>query len=154
MKFEEILELVDVVSKSELTTFKYENEGVKIKLGKDKKSNTIVYANDTIAKSSVTTNVIATDDFAEMVSSNINDIDEDLNIIKSPLVGMFYSSPNEDSEPFVKVGDKVSKGQVIGIVEAMKLMNEIESDVDGEVVEILAKNASGVEYAQPLFTIK
>ena len=73
--------------------------------------------------------------------------------VTSPLVGTFYTAPAEDAEPFVKVGDTVKKGQVVAIVEAMKLMNEIESDFDGTVTEILVKNGQAVEYGQPLFRI-
>lgn len=74
-------------------------------------------------------------------------------IIESPIVGTFYASSNPDSDPFVSVGATVRKGQVLCIIEAMKLMNEIESDVDGQVVEILVQNEQGVEYGQPLFKI-
>ena len=74
-------------------------------------------------------------------------------VITCPLVGTFYSSPAPDAEDYVKVGDTVKKGQVIGIVEAMKLMNEIESDYSGTVAEILVNNQEGVEYGQPLFRI-
>jgi len=75
-------------------------------------------------------------------------------LIKAPLIGTFYSSPSPDSEAFVKVGDKVAKGEIICIIEAMKTMNEIESDKDGEIAEILARNATPVEYGQPLFRLK
>jgi len=73
--------------------------------------------------------------------------------VESPLVGTFYAAPAEDAESFVKVGDRVEKGQTLGIVEAMKLMNEIESDYSGTVAEILVNNQEGVEYGQPLFRI-
>ncbi len=79
---------------------------------------------------------------------------EGKNVVESPLVGTFYVAPSEDAEPFVKVGDIVKKGQTLAIIEAMKLMNEIESDYDGEVVEILVNNGQGVEYGQPLFIIE
>lgn len=74
--------------------------------------------------------------------------------IKSPIVGTFYRAPSPDSEPYVKVGDVVSVGQVLCIVEAMKLMNEIESDVNGKIVQILVENAQPVEYGQTLFLIE
>ena len=76
------------------------------------------------------------------------------NVVKSPLVGTFYAAPSEDAQPFVKVGDTVKKGQTLAIVEAMKLMNEIESEFDGVVTEILVENEDNVEYGQTLFRIQ
>lgn len=73
---------------------------------------------------------------------------------KSPIIGTFYRSPSPDKDSFVKVGDMVSKGQIICIIEAMKLFNEIESEFDGKVVKVLAENAQPVEYEQPLFLIE
>lgn len=77
-----------------------------------------------------------------------------LHIVKSPLVGTFYGSSAPGAAPFVSVGDRIEKGQVIGIVEAMKLMNEIESDVTGEIVQCLATNGQAIEYGQPLFRVR
>lgn len=79
---------------------------------------------------------------------------DNLHEVKSPIVGSFYASPSPDAEAYVKVGDSVSQGQVLCIVEAMKLMNEIESDVSGKIVKILAQNGQPVEYNQPLFVIE
>ena len=76
------------------------------------------------------------------------------NIVTSPMVGTFYSSPSPDAKPFVSVGDSVKKGQVIAIIEAMKLMNEIESEFDGVVEAVLVKDESVVEFGQPLFRIR
>ena len=73
--------------------------------------------------------------------------------MESPLVGTFYAAPSEDAAPFVSVGDTVKKGQTLAIVEAMKLMNEIESDYDGTIAEIFVENGQAVEYGQPLFRI-
>jgi acetyl-CoA carboxylase biotin carboxyl carrier protein len=80
--------------------------------------------------------------------------EEGLYLLKSPIVGTFYQSPSPDAPPFVKPGDRVQQGQVICIVEAMKLMNEIESDVAGEIVKPLVTNGQPVEYGQPLFSIR
>jgi acetyl-CoA carboxylase biotin carboxyl carrier protein len=80
--------------------------------------------------------------------------EEGLHSVKSPIVGTFYEAPSPGSPPFIKVGDHVNAGQVLCIVEAMKLMNEIESDVAGEVVKILVSNGQPVEYGQPLFKIR
>ena len=79
---------------------------------------------------------------------------EDLHLVKSPIVGTFYGSPSPGAEPFVKVGAYVEAGETLCIVEAMKLMNEIESDMSGEVLRIFAENGQPVEYGQPLFGIR
>jgi acetyl-CoA carboxylase biotin carboxyl carrier protein len=82
------------------------------------------------------------------------DPDAGLHLLKSPIVGTFYGSPSPGSSPFVSPGDHVEKGQVICIVEAMKLMNEIESDVSGEIVKCLVTNGQAIEFGQPLFAIR
>jgi acetyl-CoA carboxylase biotin carboxyl carrier protein len=79
---------------------------------------------------------------------------EDLHIIKSPIVGTFYAAASPESQPFVKVGDAIQEGKVVCIVEAMKLMNEIEADVSGDVVRVLVENGQPVEYGQPLFAVR
>jgi len=79
---------------------------------------------------------------------------ESLHVVASPIVGTFYSAPSPDSPSYVRVGDRISKGQVLCIVEAMKLLNEIESDVDGVVAEIYPKNAQPVEYGESLFGVR
>ena len=80
--------------------------------------------------------------------------DSGLHMVKSPIVGTFYGSPSPGAAPFVAPGDHVEKGQVIGIIEAMKLMNEIESDVAGEVVKCLVSNGQAIEFGQPLFSVR
>ncbi|MBU8904990.1 acetyl-CoA carboxylase biotin carboxyl carrier protein [Desertibacillus haloalkaliphilus] len=80
--------------------------------------------------------------------------DETLHKITSPMVGTFYSAPSPDADPYVKAGDKVSTDSVVCIVEAMKLMNELEAEVNGEIVEVLVENGQLVEYGQPLFLVK
>lgn len=79
--------------------------------------------------------------------------DENLHVVKSPIVGTFYSSPTPSADPFVRAGDRVDAGQVLCIIEAMKLMNEIESDVAGEVMRVFVENGQPVEYGEPLFAI-
>jgi acetyl-CoA carboxylase biotin carboxyl carrier protein len=81
-------------------------------------------------------------------------LEENLHLVKSPIVGTFYESPSPGAPPFVKPGDKVALGQVLCIVEAMKLMNEIESDVAGEVVKMLVTNNQPIEYGQALYSIR
>jgi acetyl-CoA carboxylase biotin carboxyl carrier protein len=82
------------------------------------------------------------------------DADADLIVIKSPMVGTFYRAPAPDADPYVTEGDKVSRGQVVCIIEAMKIMNEIESEYAGTVAGIQVENAAPVEYGQPLFSLK
>ena len=79
---------------------------------------------------------------------------EDLHVVKSPIVGTFYAGPNPESAPFVKVGDVVQAGQTVCIIEAMKLMNEIEADISGEVARIMVANGEPVEYGEPLFALR
>ena len=88
------------------------------------------------------------------VSHGAAAVRSDLHVIKSPIVGTFYGSPSPGSDPFVTAGAKVEAGQVLCIIEAMKLMNEIESDVPGELVEVYAENGKPVEYGEPLFGIR
>jgi acetyl-CoA carboxylase biotin carboxyl carrier protein len=80
--------------------------------------------------------------------------EEELHMVKSPIVGTFYEAPGPGALPFVKPGDQVAAGQVLCIIEAMKLMNEIESDASGEIVKVLVNNGQPVEYGQPLFAIR
>ena len=160
MEMEKMIELIDAVSKSDLTGFKYEEDGIKLHLSK--KENTCYVTENVSAPVNMTGTASAGVVSAEMGKTNAEG-DQTLgaaaeeavagNIVESPLVGTFYSAPAEDAESFVKVGDRVEKGQTLGIVEAMKLMNEIESDYSGTVAEILVNNQEGVEYGQPLFRI-
>jgi acetyl-CoA carboxylase biotin carboxyl carrier protein len=78
---------------------------------------------------------------------------DDFHVVKSPIVGTFYAAPSPDAQPFVRVGDRVESGQALCIIEAMKLMNEIESDVAGEVIRIFVESGQAVEYGEPLFSI-
>ena len=165
MEMEKMIELIDAVSKSDLTGFKYEEDGIKLHLSK--KENTCYVTENVSAPVNMTGTASAATGSAGVVSAEMEKTnaegDQTLgaaaeeavvgNIVESPLVGTFYSAPAEDAESFVKVGDRVEKGQTLGIVEAMKLMNEIESDYSGTVAEILVNNQEGVEYGQPLFRI-
>ena len=168
MKVEQVLELVKAVSDSELTEFKYEEDGVKLSLKKT--SDKIVQvpapaapvAAPVIAPAMMpaapvqaaapAANVTAPAETPAAAQATGESVPEG-NVVKSPLVGTFYAAPAEDAEPYVKVGDSVKEGQVLAIVEAMKLMNEIESDFTGTVKEILVENGQGVEFGQPLFVI-
>ena len=154
MEMEKMIELIDAVSKSDLTGFKYEEEGIKLHLSK-KENTCYVTENLSAPENAVTTSAAEIKKAAEgdQISGTSAEEIPVGNVVESPLVGTFYAAPAEDAESFVKVGDRVEKGQTLGIVEAMKLMNEIESDYSGTVAEILVNNQEGVEYGQPLFRI-
>ncbi|MDO4169068.1 MAG: acetyl-CoA carboxylase biotin carboxyl carrier protein [Lachnospiraceae bacterium] len=138
MQYEQILELVREVSKAGLSNFEYTEGDVKIAMScpetLEHDTEVIKIKPETVVKE-------------EPVAEKTGDV------VTSPLVGTFYQAPSEDAEAFVKIGDKVKKGQVLGIVEAMKLMNEIESEYEGTITEILVENEQPVEYGQPLFRI-
>lgn len=141
MDIENLIKLVNAVSESKLTSFSYEENGVSISFGKES------------VKEIVTANVVTESKVEQVVSHAVAEPESTGKVVKSPLVGVFYVAPGEDKDPYVSVGDKVKKGQVLAIVEAMKLMNEIESEFDGTIVEVLVENGQTVEYGQPLFRI-
>ncbi|MCU6696949.1 acetyl-CoA carboxylase biotin carboxyl carrier protein [Laedolimicola ammoniilytica] len=147
MEFENILKLIDSVSASKLDSFVYEQNGTKIRLEKKKQKIQLNGTPDLAMESAA---ICA----KEAVTDTDTGTQKSGKTITSPLVGVFYAAPSEDADPFVKVGDPVKKGQVVGIVEAMKLMNEITSDCDGVVREVCVENAEAVEYGQPLFVIE
>ena len=154
MNIAEIKELVKVIDESNLTTFELEQEGVKLVLKKEAVAAMPVAAPVTVA-APVVSSVVASNVDVKVEENVKNEVPVVAgNTINSPMVGTFYASSAPDKPAYVKVGDKVKKGQVVCIVEAMKLMNEIESDVDGEVVEILVNNEEMVEYGQPMFVIR
>lgn len=141
MNIEELLQLINRVSASTLTEFQYEENGMV--LGMKKESATLTSCNSVDLPKQTVETIQHTDDA----------VTQEDQYIKSPLVGTFYVAPSEDSAPFVKTGDSVTKGQTLAIVEAMKLMNDIESEFDGVITEILVENGQAVEYGQPLFRI-
>ena len=145
MEVKEIIELMKAMSENGMTGFELEEGDWKLSMKREKK----IVAGSMIQTADVTAMEQVSGENAEKKVSGISE-----KVITCPLVGTFYSSPAPDAEDYVKVGDTVKKGQVIGIVEAMKLMNEIESEYDGIVEEILVKNEETVEYGQPLFRIR
>ena len=153
MEFEQLVKLIEVMDASGLTEFDYETDAIKLHLGRKIENVVHMTAIDQRPADAVRiSETIQTDktmEAAEPMPTSKKGTD-----IVSPIVGMFYAASSPEAEPFVKVGDRVSKGQVIGIVEAMKLMNEIQSDVAGIVTEIYVENGDGVEYGQPLICVQ
>ncbi len=155
MEIKEIIELIKAVSENSLTSFELEQGNTKISI--KKKGPKVVRVAGAAGNGSGAAEEIVTvlDTQAEPAAApqKTGDINSD-KVITSPLVGTFYSASSPDAEPFVKEGDTVKKGQVLGIIEAMKLMNEIESEYDGVIEAVLVGNEEVVEYGQPLFRIR
>jgi acetyl-CoA carboxylase biotin carboxyl carrier protein len=146
MNYEEIKKLMDDMGNSKLSEIEIEfPDGIKISMKKD---NGVKLSAPVPMVQEV--NSPAVQEPADLVVQK----EPEGNVVKSPMVGTFYSKSSPTSEPFVKVGSKVKKGDTLCIIEAMKLMNEIESEFDGEVVKVLVKDDEMVEYGKPLFIIK
>ena len=145
--------LVKVVEQSDITEFSVQEGDLKIKISKNSKqsANTVFSqpSNPVFVHSSEPVPVTETKVSAIPEETNAN-----FHEVRSPIVGTFYRSPAPDADTYVQVGDSVSVGSVLCIIEAMKLMNEIESDFDGKIVKVLVENATPVEYNQPLFLIE
>ena len=156
MDYQQILELVKEVSKAGLTNFEYTEGNIRIAISCPQPEEKIVVPASNLVLQEAAGAGANTVETAAPAQQEPEQIAEEKggNVVKSPLVGTFYAAPSEDAQPFVKVGDTVKKGQTLAIVEAMKLMNEIESEFDGVVTEILVENEDNVEYGQPLFRIQ
>ena len=173
MKIDEIMTLIQAVSDSTLTSFELVEGDTRICLKREKEKSKIVTVAAPAVDPAVTAQMVSAaagmagavpvpaaaqapapaPAGGEEAASENGDAAAG-NVVTSPLVGTFYAAASPDAEPFVKVGDTVKKGQVLGIIEAMKLMNEIESEYDGVVEAVLVKNEDVVEYGQPLFRIR
>jgi acetyl-CoA carboxylase biotin carboxyl carrier protein len=148
----EVKRLLAFMQENGLEEFEYERGGVHIRLKKASAGPTaspVAAASPVEAPSSPAPASTSTRDPGKPAAPSA-----DVHLIKSPIVGTYYSAPSPEAEPFVTVGARVESGQVLCIIEAMKLMNEIESDVAGEVVQILVENGHPVEYGEPLFGIR
>ena len=191
MEFNQILELIDHVSASELTAFTYETADLTLSMehgkpqiiqgvmgetvenipaagmagGKVRRAGSVAAtvsdpademaaADKNAAETQGVQNTVPVQNIEQPENVSQKSDDQTGSLVTSPLVGTFYAAPSQDLPPYVQVGDKVKKGQVLAIVEAMKLMNEIESDFDGEIAEIYVENGQPVEYGQKLFRIR
>jgi acetyl-CoA carboxylase biotin carboxyl carrier protein len=167
LKVQEIRELIKLVDQSSIDEFVYENDGSKIKMKKNQATSVtsvkqVQTGANVVNEIPVAPTVTFTPTAAvqevkqEEAGKEANNQRETANLhkITSPMVGTFYASPTPEADVYVKAGSTVSKDSIVCIVEAMKLFNEIEAEVNGEVVEVLVKNGQLVEYGQPLFLVK
>jgi len=163
MNQKELKELIDFLIEKDISEFELERGDVKVRIkrGGDTAAPVIAHAvpmatMPMTAPLAPAGNVIPTGapPPASGKPTPMAATEEELHMVKSPIVGTFYEAPGPGALPFVKPGDQVAAGQVLCIIEAMKLMNEIESDASGEVVKVLVNNGQPVEYGQPLFAIR
>ncbi|MFK3958512.1 acetyl-CoA carboxylase biotin carboxyl carrier protein [Guptibacillus hwajinpoensis] len=160
LKVQEIRELIKLIDQSSIDEFEYESDGSKIVL----KKNDVQYAEAPVQQPVQQTVAQQAPEPVKQVAATAKEQateqpkeekqDESLHKIESPMVGTFYARPNPESDLYVKTGEKVSEDSVVCIIEAMKLFNEIEAEVNGEIVEMLVEDGQLVEYGQPLFLVK
>jgi acetyl-CoA carboxylase biotin carboxyl carrier protein len=141
MEFQQIKELISLVNASDITDLEIQNQDFRIRIRKEQKENPVVVQS------------LAKVDEEQVIPRGEKVVEEGLVAITSPMVGTFYRAPAPDADPFIRVGETITPGQVLYIIEAMKMMNEIESDIGGVVKQILVENGEPVEYGQPLLLI-
>lgn len=143
MEYENIKQLIEEMGNSKLTAVNIEfPDGTKISMKKDKMQEKIIQNIPTVENNTI----------ENQIKENKNE--KKGNIIKSPMVGIFYLKPSPTAEPYIEIGKEVKKGDVLCIIEAMKLMNELESEYTGKVTEVLVKDGEAVEYGTPLLRIE
>jgi acetyl-CoA carboxylase biotin carboxyl carrier protein len=150
MNLKEIKELINLMNENELTELEIEREGTKIRLRKSSAGRFEAVTEEPGAGRS--TEIVRPDSAAAKAESAAPS--KNLTAIKAPMVGTFYRAPSPDSKPYIEIGQQVEAGQVVCVIEAMKLMNEIKSEVKGKVAEIMAENSTPVEYGQALFMVE
>jgi acetyl-CoA carboxylase biotin carboxyl carrier protein len=143
MELDEIKNLIELLQETDITELLIEKEGSKLKIKREK----------FLSSFEVVPNVTKPVQSEVQQTNEVVDEDQKLAKITSPIVGIFYSATSPEGPPFVEVGSPVKKGQVLCIIEAMKLMNEIECDTDGTIAKILIENGQPVEYGEPLFLV-
>jgi len=162
MNQKELKELIDFLIEKDISEFELERGDVKVRIKRGSDQATVITHAMPVAPMPMAASPVQTPSQSHTPAPVVSPapaappaaVEEELHTVKSPIVGTFYESPAPGSLPFVKAGDQVAAGQVVCIIEAMKLMNEIESDASGEIVKILVNNGQPVEYGQPLFSIR
>jgi acetyl-CoA carboxylase biotin carboxyl carrier protein len=166
MDLEQLKQLLDLVREHELAEFEIEHEGLRVKIRKDANGASLVAVPASppvptpVAPAAAAPPAAAGSTAASATplapadAPADADVEIELAVVKSPIVGTFYRSPEPGADSFVEIGTTVKKGQVLCIIEAMKLMNEIDSEYDGEVVNIYVENGQPVQYAERLFAIR
>ncbi len=153
-KFEEICELIQLVGSSGVSSVEVEHAGSRVRIEGPCSVVAAPVGAPIAATAALATEAAPASPVVQADQPAAVDEEAGLHGVSSPIVGTFYRAPNPDAEPYVKVGDYVEKGQTLCIVEAMKLMNEIEADASGTIVRVLPENAQPIEYGEDLFLIR
>ncbi|MBX2840180.1 MAG: acetyl-CoA carboxylase biotin carboxyl carrier protein [Flammeovirgaceae bacterium] len=162
MKAKEIKELINFIANSGLDEVNIETDEIKLQIKRQSEAANLKIVEQPVIQQSVVPAQIPTTTQTPPSQGSISpavetpakaEVSDNYITIKSPMIGTFYNSPNPEADVFVQPGDSISKGKVVCIIEAMKLFNEIESEISGKIVKVLAENASPVEYDQPLFLV-
>jgi len=148
--YKEITKLIDLLEERDLSNFELEIEGFKIKISRSDHKSSI----PSLSYNPSVTPEEEPEEKKPLSESKPKKSQNNLHYITSPMVGTFYRAPDPSSPPFVEIGEPINKNQILCIIEAMKLMNEVESDIDGVLEEIFINNGAPIEYGQRLFAIK
>ena len=154
MNLKEIKELIDVISEKDIQEFELERAGTRVRIRRGVPAPSAPPGSPAASTPPAASQPAPSSPRQEPVLAARPEPAEDLHVIKSPIVGTFYRSPGPGNEPFVAIGAQIEKGTVVAIIEAMKLMNEIESDVAGEIVKIMVDDGQPVEYGEQLFAVR
>ena len=160
MKPKEIQELIDFIANSGLAEVNVETEHLKLSVKKYSEAPATRFVENIAPQIPGSAHVHSQSSLPQVTPANVSHeigkevVKDNLITIKSPMIGTFYRSPNPETPSFVNVGDEIKSGQAVCIIEAMKLFNEIESEISGKIVKILVENSSPVEYDQPLFLVE
>jgi len=150
VNLKEIKEMINLMNDNNLSEFEVEKEGLRIKLRKNTGQSIEGIASPAVTeKERISENIKTAEAQIQQQKATNNSVE-----IKAPMVGTFYRAPSPEAPPYVEIGQIIEPGQVICIIEAMKLMNEIKSEIKGKIVEILVDNAEPVEFGQPMFLIE
>jgi len=154
MDLDQLKQILDLVREHELSEFEVEQDGLRLKIRKDASGTHVPVHAVHVPAAPVVPASIPVPAASAPISVGASDVDIELAVVKSPIVGTFYRASEPASPPFVEVGTTVRKGQVLCIIEAMKLMNEIDSEYEGEIVNIYVENGQPVQYGERLFAIR
>ena len=147
MNIKEIRELIELIEQSNIEEFEMERSGVRIRISK-------TLTGPIVTRAPAVAETPSTDSSEKIPTEETPETEDKNHIFTAPIVGTFYLTPKPDAEPFVKPGDHVTESTVLCIIEAMKIFNQIECDVEGDIIRILVENGQPVEYGQPLFEIQ